>query len=543
MAFGIEMGVTMGAAGTPEPARLDLEELLATRLLVQGNSGSGKSHLLRRLLEQSAGQVQQVVIDPEGDFVTLSEAYGHVVVDGGHAESDLQAIAARVRAHRVSVVLNLESLDMEAQMRACAAFLGGLFEAERDHWYPVLVVVDEAQIFAPAAAGDVSDEARKVSLGAMTNLMCRGRKRGLAGIVATQRLAKLAKNVAAEATNFLMGRTFLDIDMARAADLLGLDRRGAERFRDLARGEFVALGPALSRRPLALRIGPVATAARSGSPKLIPLPEPGEADLRALILTPAEGEAIAPIPFPRAPRTPPQARVTPADLMRELSAYRPEPAASAPALDAAGNRAGCEAVLRGLVADPDTGGHPVAVLYQDYLVRCRMRGLDGESVGLPAFRRALSVARAGLDEAALADEADGRWAQAQEAASAMPEEVQGLYLLLARAALAGEPCPGDAALARAIGSRSPGRARRLLGYVESRGHIVCRNDVRGSRIVALPALGCESAPGDPRSTAERVAPENAVPEKAVPENAAQDPGARASGAAASSEAWGLFAAE
>ncbi|MDF2689191.1 MAG: ATP-binding protein, partial [Microvirga sp.] len=48
---------------------LDLEELLATRLLVQGNSGSGKSHLLRRLLEQSANLVQQAIIDPEGDFV------------------------------------------------------------------------------------------------------------------------------------------------------------------------------------------------------------------------------------------------------------------------------------------------------------------------------------------------------------------------------------------------------------------------------------------------------------------------------------------
>ena len=79
----------------------------------------------------------------------------------------------------------------------------------------------------------------------MTNLMCRGRKRGLAGVIATQRLAKLAKNVAAEATNFLMGRTFLDIDMARAADLLGLERRQAEMFRDLQRGHFVALGPAL----------------------------------------------------------------------------------------------------------------------------------------------------------------------------------------------------------------------------------------------------------------------------------------------------------
>ena len=106
----------------------------------------------------------------------------------------------------------------------------------------------------------------------MTNLMCRGRKRGLAGVIATQRLAKLAKNVAAEATNFLMGRTFLDIDMARAADLLGLERRQAEIFRELQRGYFVALGPALSRRPLPIRVGPVETAPRSGSPKLLPLP-------------------------------------------------------------------------------------------------------------------------------------------------------------------------------------------------------------------------------------------------------------------------------
>jgi hypothetical protein len=59
---------------------------------------------------------------------------------------------------------------------------------------------------APAAAGDVSDEIRRLSLAAMTNLMCRGRKRGLAGVIATQRLAKLAKNVAAEASNFLNAR-------------------------------------------------------------------------------------------------------------------------------------------------------------------------------------------------------------------------------------------------------------------------------------------------------------------------------------------------
>ena len=91
------------------------------------------------------------------------------------------------------------------QMRVAATFLNALFEAPREHWYPVLVAVDEAQLFAPAASGDVAEDARRASLTAMTNLMCRGRKRGLAGVIATQRLAKLAKNVAAEATNFLMG--------------------------------------------------------------------------------------------------------------------------------------------------------------------------------------------------------------------------------------------------------------------------------------------------------------------------------------------------
>ncbi|HCB74571.1 MAG TPA: ATP-binding protein, partial [Sphingomonas bacterium] len=215
--------VDMGVDGNGKAVAMDLEELLATRLLVQGNSGSGKSHLLRRLLEKSAGRVQQVVIDPEGDFVTLADAYGHVAIEAGdYDEREIAKMAARIREHRASVVLSLEGLEAEGQMRCAAVFLNALFDAPRDHWYPALVVVDEAQLFAPAGGGEVAEEVRRASLGAMTNLMCRGRKRGLAGVIATQRLAKLAKNVAAEASNFLMGRTFLDIDMARAADLLGM---------------------------------------------------------------------------------------------------------------------------------------------------------------------------------------------------------------------------------------------------------------------------------------------------------------------------------
>src|SRR5690349_1792340 len=347
------IAVDMGTASGGGAAGLDLEELLATRLLVQGNSGSGKSHLLRRLLEQSAAAVQQIVIDPEGDFVTLAEKFGHLVVDATRTEAELTRIATRVRQHRVSVVVNLEGLDAEQQMRAAAAFLGGMFDADRDFWYPVLVVVDEAQLFAPAAAGEVSDEARKVSLGAMTNLMCRGRKRGLAGVIATQRLAKLAKNVAAEASNFLMGRTFLDIDMARAADLLGMERRQAEMFRDLQRGHFVALGPALSRRPLPIRIGDVETSARSGSPKLAPLPEKRPEDARELIFKADEAEFSRPV-APRRTVQPPAPSTN--DILAQLVRSRPAPAAVETA-DSEETKAeretAIDGILREILADPD----------------------------------------------------------------------------------------------------------------------------------------------------------------------------------------------
>jgi DNA helicase HerA-like ATPase len=280
--------VNIGTDGSGAPVEVDLEELLATRLLVQGNSGSGKSHLLRRLLEGSANQVQQIVIDPEGDFVSLGDVFGHVAIEASaYSTDEIARMAERIREHRASVVLSLEGLELEAQMRCAAAFLSALFDAPREHWYPALVVVDEAQVFAPAVAGEVSDEARRASLGAMTNLMCRGRKRGLAGLIATQRLAKLAKNVAAEASNFLMGRTFLDIDMQRAADLLGMERRQAEVIRDLERGQFLALGPAVSRRPINVRIGDVRTQARSSSPKLVPLPAQGSADMEVLLRAPA----------------------------------------------------------------------------------------------------------------------------------------------------------------------------------------------------------------------------------------------------------------
>lgn len=288
----LEIGTNMDRA-----VFVDLEELLTTRLLIQGNSGSGKSHLLRKLLEESAGIVQQVIVDPEGDFVSFSEAFGHTVVDANrYSPAKLITIAAKARELRGSIVLTLEGMEIDRQMDAVSAFLGGLFDASPAHWHPAIVAVDEAHLFAPAGDNGEDRETRKASQQAMANLMCRGRKRGLAGIIATQRLSKLHKNVAAEASNFLLGRTFLDIDIARAADLLGMSRADSEQVRNLCRGEFLGLGPAIARRPLKVKVGGVTTVGKAGPEKgLTPLPMLKAEEMQGLMLPPEEDE---PAPAP-----------------------------------------------------------------------------------------------------------------------------------------------------------------------------------------------------------------------------------------------------
>ena len=480
--------IQIGADPQGQAIHLDIEELLATRLLVQGNSGSGKSHLLRRLLEESAGIVQQIVIDPEGDFVSLAELFPHIVVDGAaYSSQELTRLAARIREHRASAVLALDGLEVEAQMRCAALFLSALFDAPREHWYPALVVVDEAQVFAPAIAGEVSDEARRLSLAAMTNLMCRGRKRGLAGIVATQRLAKLAKNVAAEASNFLMGRTFLDIDMTRAADLLGMERRQAEQIRDLGRGQFLGLGPAISRRPLSVQIGSVRTGPKSLVQKLAPPPAASPDDLHALLhaglhldetpIWPPEPVSASPAIDELIDRIAPETPSAPAEAA-------PQPSKSSAEVDAAIN-----AILREMAAEEGCTYQATAKLYQDFTVRCRMQRLTAGQVDMASFQRRFAMAVAGIEDPG-GDEAEA----ILNVARVLPDDLLAPFLAIARAAQAGRPCPDDDELAVIYGTSSPGRIRRLLDHYEKTGLIVVRTDFSGRRSVSIPDLGLATEP-------------------------------------------------
>jgi hypothetical protein len=116
----------------------------------------------------------------------------------------------------------------------------------------------------------------------------------------------------------------------------------------------------------------------------------------------------------------------------------------------------------------------------------------------------LTRARAGLGADVTDD--DG-WKDVSVRASILPEDMQGVFMMIARAAKESWPCPSNAAIARAYGSHSLRRAQRLLHYIEEQGLIVCQLDGAGRRIVTLVELAWATAPGDPN--AEEVPAEQA----------------------------------
>src|SRR5712692_5330343 len=227
-----------------EKLELDLPTLVDTRLLIQANSGGGKSWLLRLVAERAG--IQTIVLDNEGEFASLREtldmllvaATGELPANPRHAAP----LERRLIEYKVSAVIDLYELKLAERRQFVKLFLESLIHLPRELWRPTLVILDEAHIYCPERGSGEAD-----STEAVIGLMSQGRKRGYAGIIATQRLSKLHKDAAAEANNVIIGRTWLDADQVRAGDALGLSKADRLKLRDVGQGEFYAFGPALAQ--------------------------------------------------------------------------------------------------------------------------------------------------------------------------------------------------------------------------------------------------------------------------------------------------------
>lgn len=236
--------ITIGEKLDGGAVTLNVESLIYSRALIQANSGGGKSGLMRVIAEQVAAKIPTIIIDKEGEYHTLREKLDIVLV-GERGEIGANVRSAGLLARKLvelgaSAVCDLYELKLPQQREWVKNFVESLMSLPKNLWHPTLVLIDECDVFAPEKGFGES-----TATDAVIDLMARGRKHGLCGVPATQRLSKLHKNVAAEVNNVFIGRTWLDTDQSRAGKMLGLSSSGALILRDFKTREFQAFGPAL----------------------------------------------------------------------------------------------------------------------------------------------------------------------------------------------------------------------------------------------------------------------------------------------------------
>lgn len=229
---------------TNKPVKIDLDKIVKGRALFQANSGGGKSYLLRKFLEESNGKIQQIIIDPEGEFSTLREKYDYLLVGKDNADIQIDTNHAALLAKKLmetgaDAILDLYEMSPFERIRFVKVFVDALVNLPKKLWHPCIIVIDEIHVFAPE-----SSKGRSEALEAVASLASRGRKRGYALIGATQKLSKFHKDVAAELNTKFTGRCTLDIDQKRAAQELGIKDHTQLRNLDY---EFFVFGPAVDR--------------------------------------------------------------------------------------------------------------------------------------------------------------------------------------------------------------------------------------------------------------------------------------------------------
>lgn len=187
----------------------DLElplDVATETIAILAKRGSGKTYTAAVLTEQlvRAG-VPTVVIDPVGVWWGLragadGKAGGlPVAIFGGdHADVPLdersgKIVADAIVSERFSAIIDLSLLSKSAMRRFMTDFIARLYHRNREALH---LIVDEADAFAPqrGASGDAAP-----LLGAMEDLVRRGRARGIGCTLITQRPAVLHKDVLTQA--------------------------------------------------------------------------------------------------------------------------------------------------------------------------------------------------------------------------------------------------------------------------------------------------------------------------------------------------------
>ncbi len=234
-------------ADTPDgtPVAIDFHQLIGEHTLVIAQTGQGKSVLLRKVEELAlAAGYPIMVFDSDGDMSSLTGAApdGILLLGGEHGEPAIsieQAIhqLPTIVAGRASIIFDIRSFDDDERASVVKLVLAVMMKLPPRLQQPYLIVIDEVQRFAPQRGA-----AKAASM--IINVVKEGRRQGLTVVVASQRIADVAKAVTSQTKNRIFGHVSDASDRKRISTELGLSPRETAFLSDFDKGDFLVRGVA-----------------------------------------------------------------------------------------------------------------------------------------------------------------------------------------------------------------------------------------------------------------------------------------------------------
>jgi len=233
-------------------------------ILIGGKTWKGKTHLQIVMEEEFLKlNVPSLVIDVQGEFIHLNMFNDNAIIVEDIGFEDLLSHFKFKR----TVVLNLQGLSYKSKRRRCYELLSELYTAkEKDYKHaesdirllqipPVIVNIDEAEVFAPERSVRDSDKDCRECL---INLAKRGGKLGIGLIVNSQRLPALHYDVRSQCNSAAIFQITDSGSRMVLSQLPYISTFDLRRVRNLQRGQCIITGE-LTDHPMLVYVRDIKT--------------------------------------------------------------------------------------------------------------------------------------------------------------------------------------------------------------------------------------------------------------------------------------------
>jgi hypothetical protein len=211
---------------------------------ILASSGQGKSYLMGVLMEETLDSGKQLmVIDPEGEHHTLNELYPVLVMGGDFGDIALPEVwpdvIQRFYETGISVVYDLSDLLPDEKQAVYAAIGRQVMLTSQAYRSYLRIVIDECHLFAPQTGGLARGQ--DTCLSVSKDIASLGRKRGVHSMWASQRPAKVHKDVLSQCNRFWVGGINIGRDFDGVKDFVEDAGVTLEQLKALERGQFYLL--------------------------------------------------------------------------------------------------------------------------------------------------------------------------------------------------------------------------------------------------------------------------------------------------------------